>query len=334
MAARRAGPRLALLASLVARELADLLALRAVGVLAVIGVAVAPEPFQAGGVVGELAHELHQRIPRFRRLGALRVVCDRRAAYRKCRSNHLYSQGIVTTVVVTAPALVAAGLTALFPHHRLVHFAAIRCTFRTDHVGFSCDDLALHGRGYPALLDILGDKPVGALVFARNAISGDIWLPGGRRVQLDSTVIAGWPSRALRESPLPAPAGDATYDRQSRLFGDRGQAILTGQKVAVIGAGGAGSLIIGYPARFGVGHLFVIDPDRIDRSNLPRVVSSRFRDARMWLTDPARPAFLRSLGQRTATPGYALLVNPSKPCDACFTLVRNAGILHFLELVN
>nr|WP_256097081.1 ThiF family adenylyltransferase [Streptomyces agglomeratus] len=97
------------------------------------------------------------------------------------------------------------------------------------------------------------------------------------------------------------PTTDLTYDRQSRLFGDRGQAILAGQKVAVIGAGGAGSLIVEYLARLGVGHLVVIDPDRIDRTNLPRVVGSQVRDARVWLTDPARPRLVRALGERLAT---------------------------------
>lgn len=178
----------------------------------------------------------------------------------------------------------------------------MHCHGGTDSVSFSGDDLASHERGYPALLDILGEGPVGGLVFARDAVAGDLWLPAGHRIELDSAAITGWPLRVLRDAPRSAPAGDLTYDRQSRLFGDRGQAILAGQKVAVIGAGGAGSLIIEYLARLGVGHLVIIDPDRIDRTNLPRVVGSRFRDAHTWMTDPGRPAFLRALGQRLATP--------------------------------
>ena len=42
-------------------------------------------------------------------------------------------------------------------------------------VAFSGDDMASHRRGYPALLDILDGPPVGALVFARQAVAGDIW---------------------------------------------------------------------------------------------------------------------------------------------------------------
>jgi len=46
-----------------------------------------------------------------------------------------------------------------------------------DWVAFSGDDLRSHERGYPALLDIAKGQPVGALVFADNAIAGDICFP-------------------------------------------------------------------------------------------------------------------------------------------------------------
>src|SRR5258708_4383348 len=45
----------------------------------------------------------------------------------------------------------------------------------TDSVQFSHDDMAAHARGYPALLGINNRGPAGALVFARNAVAGDIW---------------------------------------------------------------------------------------------------------------------------------------------------------------
>ncbi|BAJ30982.1 hypothetical protein KSE_52050 [Kitasatospora setae KM-6054] len=181
-------------------------------------------------------------------------------------------------------------------------YLAVHCHGGTTSVGFSPADLASHERGYPALRDILGDGVVGGLVFTPQAVAGDLWLPGEGRVELDHALVASWPLHAMRAAPLPAPTTDLTYDRQSRLFGDRGQAILAGQKVGVIGVGGAGSLIVEYLARLGVGHLVIIDPDRIDRTNLPRVVGSRLSDARPWLTDPARPELLRALGTRLATP--------------------------------
>ena len=181
-------------------------------------------------------------------------------------------------------------------------YLAVHCHRGTDRVAFSADDMASHERGYPALLDILGGRPVGALVFATNAVAGDIWLPDGRRLTLDHARLLGSPIRELRAAPSARTADDPTFDRQSRLFGDRGQAVLARQKVAVIGAGGAGSLVVEYLARLGIGHLLVIDPERIDATNLPRVVGSRPRDAWPWLTGPSRPQPLRMLGERLATP--------------------------------
>jgi hypothetical protein len=184
--------------------------------------------------------------------------------------------------------------------HGLVYLAA-HCHGGRDTVAFSATDLASHERGYPALLDIADGSPVGALVFARNAVAGDIWRRDGPRVALDEAVVAGLPLRRLRPAPPAPPGDDPTYDRQSRLFGDRGQALLAAQKVGVIGAGGAGSLLVEYLARLGVGHLVAIDPDRIERSNYPRVVGSRRRDAPYLLTPSSRPRAVRALGHHLAT---------------------------------
>jgi len=181
-------------------------------------------------------------------------------------------------------------------------YLAVHCHGGTDRVAFSTDDMNSHERGYPALLDILDGAPVGALVFARDAVAGDIWLPGDRRIVLDHARLLGSSIRRLCAAPPEAVPGDHTFDRQSRMFGDRGQATLASQKVGVIGVGGAGSLVAEYLARLGVGHLVLIDPDRIDVTNLPRVVGARTSDTRPRLTHPRWPARLRALGERLATP--------------------------------
>jgi hypothetical protein len=67
VAARRAGPRLALLRRGVAAELPRLAALGAMGRGPVRRVARTPQPIEARRVVGELAHEFEQRVLRLRR---------------------------------------------------------------------------------------------------------------------------------------------------------------------------------------------------------------------------------------------------------------------------
>jgi len=180
-------------------------------------------------------------------------------------------------------------------------YLAVHCHGGSDQVRFSGDDIASHERGYPALLDIAGDQVVGGLVFAHNAVAGDLWLPGGGRVELTQARVAGRPIRTLYPTLPDTVSAASVFDRQARIFGDRGQDILSGQKVGVVGAGGGGSLIVEYLARLGVGHLVVIDPDRVDATNLPRIVGATRRDAWPWLTDSLRPSPVRRLGKRLAT---------------------------------
>lgn len=169
-------------------------------------------------------------------------------------------------------------------------------------VGFSDDDFGSHERGYPALLDIGRGVPVGALVLAEEAIAGDLWLPGGERLALDHAKVIGrritqYGPRAGRGS---TPAA-LRFDRQARLFGDAGQAILKDFRVGIIGCGGVGMLLVEYLSRLGVGHLVVIDPDRVTPTNLPRLPGARHGDTG-WFADRRWPASLQSWGTRHARP--------------------------------
>lgn len=166
-------------------------------------------------------------------------------------------------------------------------YLAVHCHGGTDTVGFSRTDMASHERGYPAIRDILNGPPAGGVVFAENAAAGDIWFADGQRSALDVLVVAGHPVQELRpNSATIAVAHDQRVDRQVRLLGDRGQQLLQRQKVGVIGAGGAGSIVIEQLAHLGVGEMVIVDPDRVDPTNLSRVVGSRRRDTRPLLTHP------------------------------------------------
>jgi molybdopterin/thiamine biosynthesis adenylyltransferase len=178
-------------------------------------------------------------------------------------------------------------------------YLAIHCHGGEGTVRFSADDLASHERGYPALLDITHGGPIGALVFARNAVAGDLWTPNGR-YPLDRLTIVGPHIRTLCPSPRPRPPyADPIYDRSVRLFGDLGQSTLGSLKVGIVGLGGGGSLLSQWLAHLGVGHIVAVDFDRIDPANRPRVAGATWMDAMMPLV-LSKNRLLQALGRRLA----------------------------------
>jgi molybdopterin/thiamine biosynthesis adenylyltransferase len=186
---------------------------------------------------------------------------------------------------------------------RRLAYLAVHNHGRGLSVAFSSDDLRSHARGYPALLDIGAGVPVGALVCSGDAIAGDIWTPDRRRRALAETVVVGARTVRLYDRPAaPPPVAPQLYARQALLFGAAGQALLRRQKVAIIGAGGVGMLLVSLLARLGVGHLVVIDPERVELTNLPRLPEATRRDAMALLTRERNPAGLRRVGQRLARP--------------------------------
>ena len=161
---------------------------------------------------------------------------------------------------------------------RLVYLA-IHNHGGTDSVAFSGDDMASHERGYPALLDIARGMPVGALVFARSAVAGDLWFPGCDRAPLNHATVIGHRRQLLFPVPERMAAVAGMYDRQSRLFGDAGQELLRRTRVGIVGLGGAGSILAELLGRLGVGEFVLADPDKADVTNLPRLIGARRRDA-------------------------------------------------------
>lgn len=192
-------------------------------------------------------------------------------------------------------------------------------------VSFSQDDLASQRRGYPALISLTG-YPVGALVFSENAVAGNLYLPDGAVAAVRRCTVVGLNRHELITADHPSPASfDPTHDRQALLLGEAGQATLRTLTIGVIGAGGVGSIVIELLARLGVGCIIVADPDRVEPSNLSRLIGARSSDAAMLLHGSGRPAWLEALGRRLARPKVALAARNARRAHPSGSLIPILG---------
>lgn len=178
--------------------------------------------------------------------------------------------------------------------NKLCYFA-VHCHSGSDFVEFSSIDIDSQKKGYPALIDIT-DSAVGALVFAKNAVAGKIWTRTGVYTLSYMTIIGPRVFKLFSSkeetSSFQFPQ---IYDRHLRLFGDIGQMLLKNLKVGIIGTGGGGSLINEWISRLGVGHIIAVDDQKIEPSNLPRIVGATRLDA-MVPFSTSKITFLKKLG--------------------------------------
>jgi molybdopterin/thiamine biosynthesis adenylyltransferase len=163
-----------------------------------------------------------------------------------------------------------------------------------DAVEFSPDDLNSHAYAHPTLIDLTHARPVGGLVLGDRSVAGEIWSPENAPARIESLRVVG---RHLRDlyprPPAGAPAADERFARQVLMFGDGGQEILRRLTVAVVGAGGGGSLLVQMLAHLGVGKLIIVDYDSVSESNLSRVVGATAADVARLKVDVMRDLIAR-----------------------------------------
>lgn len=150
----------------------------------------------------------------------------------------------------------------------------------SHRVGFSAPDLATHQRAHPHMIDMTGGKPVASLVFGTESVAGEVWTPDGDVAEIAHLDVVGARTARLTPAPRPSPRTSARFARQVLMFGSVGQEALRSMTVAVVGAGGGGSLVVQSLAHLGVGRVIIIDTDRVTITNLSRIVGATPRDAR------------------------------------------------------
>lgn len=157
--------------------------------------------------------------------------------------------------------------------------------FSSRKVGFSSIDDACDGEFFPYVARKIPEIYHATLVFGQKNLDGRIYDKKlGRALSISEIAVLGerlkklTPNSASRRGRQKHLSSEF-FDRQTRFLGEGGQRILSNLNCAIIGLGGTGSLIFEALLRLGVGKLILIDPDRIELSNLNRIIQASQDDA-------------------------------------------------------
>lgn len=133
-----------------------------------------------------------------------------------------------------------------------------------------------------------GTKPVAVVVSAGG------WLARCLGTKTPLRIISvGAQLQVLFDPANSQASASLRFDRQIRALGPAGQKHLESLTVAIVGLGGTGSIAAEQLAYLGVRKFILIDPDRIDLTNLNRVVGAYPSDIGRFKTDVAADAIAR-----------------------------------------
>jgi hypothetical protein len=169
------------------------------------------------------------------------------------------------------------------------------------HRGMPClssTDAASLPQFVNGLVNVSHDRQHGIVVLSDDHIYAMAWSPERRALIEAERVVSVGMTLAFSFPAMQAwsPGDDETarYDRQSFLGGPA-QQLIGNARVAVVGLGGGGSHVAQQLAHLGFRRTVVVDPDRVDSSNLNRLVGASSSDVLNHVpkTEVARRAFDR-----------------------------------------
>lgn len=117
-----------------------------------------------------------------------------------------------------------------------------------------------------------------AIMFQNGRIVGRTSAPDGSFRPLSCIKMVGdnlkfWPYKECQAH------ADEFGIRVAQTFGEKTYQLLKGLKIGVVGCSGTGSIVVEQLARNCVGHLVLVDPDRVEVKNLNRIPQATMRDA-------------------------------------------------------
>jgi hypothetical protein len=151
-----------------------------------------------------------------------------------------------------------------------------------DGVGFSHYDDEELPRFARYVQNKLAGQPFGALVLGESGYAGRAWTADRQQAPLELELVGEQsmiPDWAQPNESSAAPS--SRYDRQVRALGTTAQHRIAELRVAVVGLGGTGSQVVQQLVHLGVRDFLLIEDDRVEETNLPRLAGARWWDSRL-----------------------------------------------------
>ncbi len=144
---------------------------------------------------------------------------------------------------------------------------------------FSWIDKETNNKIFANLSSILPDRPLGSLVFSKKGMCGIVFdkkrLENISKIKIVGNTLSEFPGIGFKQKSHKI---RKKFDRQVRAIGEQSQIKLENMTAAVVGIGGTGSPVAVQLARMGIKNLQLIDKDKIDETNLPRIYGSKDAD--------------------------------------------------------
>lgn len=161
--------------------------------------------------------------------------------------------------------------------------------FVHSHPGSSLPEFsAIDASGEAELADFLARRGISQTHLAMVVSEGGLRARVLGQPDEVATVSVGHIVRTEFDPRDPVEDAKLTHDRQIRAFGTEGQHAIQKLRVAVVGLGGTGSILVQQLVHLGVRDFVLVDPDTLEITNLNRVVGATSKDVGKAKVDVAK----------------------------------------------
>lgn len=203
------------------------------------------------------------------------VILARR--YHPVSNNHYLADSTVgacinTDAIITALQVSLSGKCSMFHVHLHPH---------KGQPEFSKVDYDSNHKLIPDFFSVTSHMPHGAVVLSFNRGKGMVWLSKyDAPVSINEFMVVGAPMKTWQISSPPRKKSIRDFSRQESFLGPESSEILSRIKVGIVGLGGGGSHVVQQLAHIGVKRYTICDPDKVENSNLNRLVGATVNDVR------------------------------------------------------